>query len=82
MTLEGKKTYIMLIAAMLTLLAKKLNVDLVGIDLTVIADEILTGLLAAAMFTKQMANSRESLLQSQVAFQKALLQQRSQNNVK
>ena len=79
MNLEGKKTYIVLIGAVITLLAKKYGVDISGFDIDAIANDLLMVFLGLAALTRQNGVQREKILQRTVDYQRALLQKENTN---
>ena len=79
MNLEGKKTYIILIGAVITLLAKKYGVDISGFDIDAIANDLLMVFLGLAALTRQNGVQREKILQRTVDYQRALLQKENTN---
>ena len=71
--LEGKKTYIMIIGAILTGLAQKYSWDLAGIDISAVSNDILMLFLALAAMAKQDGSKREQVLKRTVQYQKAVI---------
>ena len=71
--LEGKKTYIMIIGAILTGLAQKYSWDLAGIDISAVSNDIMMLFLALAAMAKQDGSKREQVLKRTVQYQKAVI---------
>lgn len=71
--LEGKKTYIMIIGAILTGLSQKYSWDLAGIDISAVSNDIMMLFLALAAMAKQDSSKREQVLKKTVQYQKAVI---------
>lgn len=83
--MEGKKTYIMLIGAILTALANKYGFSLEGIDIQAISTDIMMLFIGLAAMARQDGAKREQVLKRTVDYQKALidnLNKGKQTNVK